>query len=40
MGGQSTVDIEIYGHSFEETDKFAADIAERMRKVKAVRKLI
>lgn len=34
MGGQSTVDIEIYGHSFEETDKFAADIAERMRKVK------
>lgn len=34
MGGQSTVDIEIYGHSFEETDKFAADIAGRMRKVK------
>ena len=34
MGGQSTVDIEIYGFDFDKTDKFAADIAERMRKAK------
>ncbi len=34
MGGQNTVDIEIYGHSFEESDKFAADISKRMEKVK------
>ena len=32
-GGQSTVDIEIYGYDFDETNTFAAEIAERMRKV-------
>ncbi len=33
MGGQSTVDIELYCYDFDETDQFAADLAERMRKV-------
>ncbi len=33
MGGQSTVDIEIYGFDFEKSDKFANDIAKRMEKV-------
>ncbi len=33
MGGQSSVDIELYCYDFETTDKFAADLAERMRKV-------
>jgi HAE1 family hydrophobic/amphiphilic exporter-1 len=34
MGGQSNVTVEIYGYDFEVTDKFAADIAESMRKIK------
>ena len=32
-GGQSSVDIEIYGYNFDETNAFAAEIAERMRHV-------
>ncbi|MBP5711177.1 MAG: efflux RND transporter permease subunit [Bacteroidales bacterium] len=32
-GGQSTVDIEIYGYNFDETNAFAAEIAERMKHV-------
>lgn len=34
MGGQSVVDIELYCYDFNTTDQFAADLAERMRKVK------
>lgn len=33
MGGQSSVDIELYCYDFNTTDQFAADIAERMRHV-------
>lgn len=33
MGSSQSVDIEIYGYDFDKTDKFAAEIAERMRKV-------
>ncbi|MDD4395789.1 MAG: efflux RND transporter permease subunit, partial [Bacteroidales bacterium] len=33
MGGQSSVDIELYCYDFETSDKFAADLAARMRKV-------
>ena len=33
MGGQSTVDIELYCYDFNTTDQFAADVAERMRHV-------
>jgi HAE1 family hydrophobic/amphiphilic exporter-1 len=34
MGGQSNVIVEIYGHDFDVTDKFAAEIATKMRKIK------
>ncbi len=34
MGGQSTVDIELYCYDFNTTDQFAAEVAERMRHVK------
>jgi Cation/multidrug efflux pump len=31
MAGESAVDVEIYGYSFDTTDRVAAEIAERMR---------
>ena len=31
MGGESSVDVEIYGYDFEKTDMIAAEIAQRMR---------
>lgn len=34
MGGQSTVDIEVYGYDFAKTDKVAAELSKRMRNVK------
>ncbi|MDH6304795.1 HAE1 family hydrophobic/amphiphilic exporter-1 [Parabacteroides sp. PF5-5] len=34
MGSETTVDIEIYGYDFTETDRIAAEIAERMRNTK------
>jgi len=34
MGGQSNVTVEVYGQDFATTDKFAAEIAEKMRGVK------
>ena len=34
MGGQNAVDVEIYGFDFGRTDAVAAELAERMRKVK------
>ncbi|MCD8275800.1 MAG: efflux RND transporter permease subunit [Alistipes sp.] len=34
VGGQASVDIEIYGHDFTATDTVAADIAARMEQVK------
>jgi len=36
MGSETSVDIEIYGFDFEETDAVAQDIAERMRNDKGV----
>lgn len=36
MGSETTVDIEIYGYDFTETDRVAADIAERMKKTNVV----
>ena len=33
MGGQNSVDIELYCYDFETSDKVAAELAERMRKV-------
>ena len=33
MGGQSTVDVELYCYDFNTTDQFAADLAARMRNV-------
>lgn len=34
MGGQNSVDVEIFGYDFASTDAVAKDLAERMRKVK------
>lgn len=34
MGGETAVDIEIYGYDFAQTDAVAAEIARRMEKVK------
>lgn len=36
MGGQSTVDFEIYGYDLAETDKLAADFIAEIKKVKGV----
>ncbi|MFA5046364.1 MAG: efflux RND transporter permease subunit, partial [Paludibacter sp.] len=33
MGGQSTLDIEIYGYDFNQTDKVAAEISKRLSKI-------
>jgi HAE1 family hydrophobic/amphiphilic exporter-1 len=34
MGGQSNVTVEVYGHDFNVTDKFAAEVATKMRNIK------
>lgn len=34
MGGQSTLDVEVYGYSFDETDRVADELKERLSKVK------
>ncbi|MDR1201078.1 MAG: efflux RND transporter permease subunit [Tannerellaceae bacterium] len=36
MGSETAVNIEIYGYDFNETDRVAAEIAERMRKTNVV----
>jgi HAE1 family hydrophobic/amphiphilic exporter-1 len=36
MGGQSTLDVEIYGYDFAQTDKVAAEVSKRLRKVKGL----
>jgi HAE1 family hydrophobic/amphiphilic exporter-1 len=36
MGGESTLDLEIYGFDFESTDKVAAEMMQRMKKVKGL----
>ena len=36
MGGQSTLDVEIYGYDFTQTDKVAAEISKRLSKVKGL----
>jgi HAE1 family hydrophobic/amphiphilic exporter-1 len=33
MGGQSTLDVEIYGYDFAETDRIAADLAKRIKTI-------
>jgi len=33
MGGQSTLDVEIYGYDFDATDKVASEISKRLSKV-------
>lgn len=33
MGGQSTLDVEIYGYDFNQTDKVAAEVSKRLSKV-------
>ena len=33
MGGQSTLDVEIYGYDFAQTDKVAAEVSKRVSKV-------
>lgn len=35
MGGQSSVDVEIYGYDFDITDKFANELKQRMQQVKS-----
>ncbi len=34
MGGQSTLDVEVYGYDFDETDRVATELKERLNKVK------
>ena len=34
MGGQSTLDVEIYGYSFDETDRVAQELKQRLSQVK------
>jgi len=36
MGGQSTLDVEIYGYDFAQTDKVAAEVSKRIAKVKGL----
>jgi HAE1 family hydrophobic/amphiphilic exporter-1 len=36
MGGQSTLDFEIYGYSFDATDKAAADLSELLKDIQGV----
>jgi len=33
MGGQSTLDVEIYGYDFDQTDKVAAELSKRLAKI-------
>lgn len=40
MGGQSTLDVEVYGYSFDETDKVAEELRERMAKIKGTADII
>ncbi len=34
MGGQSSVDIELYGYDFETTDRLAAEVSKKMKEAK------
>jgi len=36
MGGQSTMDVEIYGYDFAQTDKVAKEVSKRMAKIKGM----
>jgi len=36
MGGQSTLDVEIYGYDFAQTDKVAAELSKRLAKVQGL----
>jgi len=40
MGGQSSVDVEIYGFDFATTDAIASELAKRMREAKGVDQVI
>ena len=36
MGGQSSVDLEIYGYAFDQTDKVAAEMLDKLLKIKGI----
>ncbi len=36
MGGQSTLDVEIYGYDFSHTDKIAAELSKRLPEIKGL----
>jgi len=36
MGGQSTIDVEVYGYDFAQTDKVAAELLKRIPKIKGL----
>jgi hydrophobic/amphiphilic exporter-1 (mainly G- bacteria), HAE1 family len=36
MGGQSTLDVEIYGYDFDETNKYASELAKRIPKIEGL----
>jgi HAE1 family hydrophobic/amphiphilic exporter-1 len=36
LGGQSTLDVEIYGYDFNQTDKIAAEVSKRLSKIKGL----
>ena len=36
MGGESSVDVEIYGYSFDDSDKLAADVVEKFKEIPGV----
>jgi len=40
VGGQNSVEIDIYGYSFDNTDMVAADLAARMKKMKSCTQVI
>lgn len=37
MGGGSTMDVEIFGHDFDETDKLAAEVKSKLDNIKGLR---
>ncbi len=36
IGGQAAVDVEVYGHDFETTDRFVAELAEQLRGIEGI----
>uniref|UniRef100_UPI00261CAF5B efflux RND transporter permease subunit n=1 Tax=uncultured Proteiniphilum sp. TaxID=497637 RepID=UPI00261CAF5B len=40
MGGGSTMDVEIYGHDFTETDQLAAEVKSKLENIKGLRDIV